>query len=29
LWIIDRAVQNYIRVGRLHAEGRYPNIASP
>ncbi len=29
LWAIDRAVQNYIRVGRLHAEGRYPNIASP
>jgi carbonic anhydrase/acetyltransferase-like protein (isoleucine patch superfamily) len=27
LWAIDRAVENYIRVGRLHAEGRYPNIA--
>ena len=24
---IERAVENYIRIGYLHAEGRYPNIA--
>ncbi len=26
---IDRAVHNYVRIGHLHAEGRYPNIAAP
>ena len=25
---IDRAAANYLRLGRLHAVGRYPNIAS-
>lgn len=26
---IDHAIQSYIRVGRLHAENRYLNIAAP
>jgi len=27
LRIIDHVVSNYVRLGRLHAEGTYPNIA--
>lgn len=26
---IDQAVQNYIKIGREHGKGRYPNIAAP